>query len=415
MTRPLDVRGYFRQEFGYLPVHVVRAPGRLELLGNHTDYNQGLALALAIDRYVFAAIAPRDDGRVEIVSSTFPGQREAFWIAEFKPGAERPWANYVKGVLDRLRRRNVHFTGFNLALHSTIPLGAGLGSSGALQVAVALAVRELRPYKLTEAGAGPAPKRDTRGALPELKHRDRLNLARLCQEADHEFIGVRSGMLDQLASLCGKAFHAVEIDFMHGSATRVPMIGEVAVVVCPSGVSHAHAGGQYNELRKLCESAATRLGVRSLRQVETSDLPAARSKLPPREFDCVHHIVGETQRVIHGAQALREDDFVQFGHLMYLSHESSRDRFQNSCRELDLLVDLAKAHPGCLGARLTGGGFGGATINLVRLAELDDFRDFVRRHYERATHRKMTPEICKVVDGADTEGRRSGKHRVWTE
>lgn len=326
-----------------------------------------------------------------------------------------PWSDYVKGILRQLHRRGVPITGFDMTVHGTIPIGSGMGSSGALQVAAALAVRELRAYKLTETGLGPAPRRDHRGALPDMTLKERVWLARLCQLADHEFTGVRSGMLDQLSSLCGRAFHAMEIDFMHGSVHRVPMIGEVAVVTCESGVKHAHVSGSYNELRALCELAAGKLGFRSLRHLERHELVKSKDRLTQREYECAYHVVGENQRVIHASQALGEDDFVQFGHFMNLSHDSSRDHLRNSCRELDILVDLARAHPACLGARLTGGGFGGATINLVRLGELEDFCDFVKRHYERATHRRMTPQVVKVVDGAASEGAKQGRHRVWTE
>jgi galactokinase len=170
-----------------------------------------------------------------------------------------------------------------------------------------------------------------------------------------------------------------------------------------------------NTTSALCESAAAKLGVRSLRAVTPADLRAGRARLGEREHACAYHVVGENQRVIHGAQALRDGDFAQFGHFLFLSHESSRDHFQNSCRELDLLVDLARAHPGCLGARLTGGGFGGATINLVRLDELESFTKMLAWHFERSTGRRLAPRLCKIVDGADLDGRRPGRHRVWAE
>ena len=395
----LEVQKLFQKHFGHPAIHVVQAPGRLELLGNHTDYNQGLAMALAIDKFVFMAVAPRRDGKVELLSSAF-ADREVFSAHEIPPGAPGSWANYVKGVLSELRRRGVHFSGFSAAIHGTIPPGAGMSSSAALEVATALAIRQLHPYTLTLTGAGAPPKRGRKDQLPPLKSAEKLEIAKTCRAAESRFVGVNCGLLDQISSLFGKAFHAIEIDCQSLAVEHVPMIGEIAIVVCDSGVKHALADGKYNELREHCESAARALGARSLRSVDLPYLAANKSRLSEREHQCAYHIAGEIQRVIFGASSLRDGDFAQFGQYMFQSHESSRDFFRNSCPELDLLVDLARAHPACLGARLTGGGFGGATINLVRRDQIDSFRRAIKEGYTAKTGRQIEPMVCQPHDGA---------------
>ncbi len=392
-------RELFRRHFGHPPTHEVRAPGRVELLGNHTDYNQGLVLALAIDRFTEMAVSARTDGKVVVVSSAFP-ETQTFSVLDETRSSAAPWTDYLKGVLSALRRRQAHCSGFNAAIHSTIPLGAGLSSSAALMVASALAVRELHPYTLTSTGVTVPPKRDARRTLPPLTNTEKIEIARTCHAAESGFVGVNCGLLDPLSSLFGKAFHAIEIDCQSLAIERVPMIGEIAIVVCDSGVKHAHAGGGYNELRQLCDSAARALGMKFLRSVDNPFLNANRTRLTDREYQCAYHIVGENHRVVAGSRALRDGDFLQFGQFLLQSHESSRDYFRNSCAELDLLVDLAKTHPGCLGARLTGGGFGGATINLVHRSQVESFTQAMSVVYEKRTARKMTPLVCQIVDGA---------------
>ncbi|MBI3874543.1 MAG: hypothetical protein HY300_00935 [Verrucomicrobia bacterium] len=396
-------RNFFRQQFHYPPVHVARAPGRVELLGNHTDYNQGLVLAAAIDRCVYIASAPRSDGRIELVSSAFPGQRELFWLSDFKKSAAAPWSDYVKGTLHHLRRHGAGFSGFNAAIHSTIPIGAGLGSSGALAVATALAVRQLHPCRFTSTAAPllPRPTGKKKTDIPPLTKKEKFIVAKICHAAESQFVGVRCGMLDQLAALFGEAYHALEIDFMHMTVERRPMIGEISLVVCDSGVKHRLAAGHYNELRRHSESAAKKLGLKSLRSLELPQLNAAGQKLNDGEYSCAYHNIGENRRVAACERVLFEEDFTQFGHFMFESHASSRDFLQNSCHELDLLVDLASAHPACLGARLTGGGFGGATVNLVARSLVLDFMGHMAAGYERATGRKLTPWLLQLAEGAE--------------
>ena len=393
-----DAQTLFRRSFAQPPVHIIRAPGRLELLGNHTDYNEGLVLSLAVDKYIEFAAAPRSDGKVELVSSAF-AEREIFSVDQLQKNPAAPWADYVKGVLAQLRKRGVHFKGFNAAIHGTIPMGAGMSSSAALEVATTLAVRQLCPFALSETGLTTAPKPDALGKLPALTPRERLADAKLCQTAENEFVGVRCGLLDQISSLFGKAWHVMEIDFKFLTVELAPLPGE-AIIVCNSGVKHALVGGEYNELRANCEGAARKLGVDFLRAADSKMLEAGKPKLTEREYECARHIIDEIRRVVHGGRALREDDHAQFGQYMFQSHESSRDFLKNSTPELDLLVELARKHPACLGARLTGGGFGGATINLVRHHEAPAFMEYMTREYQKSSGIKIEPILCQIVDGA---------------
>jgi galactokinase len=391
----------FRRSFTMTPAHVVRAPGRLEVLGNHTDYNEGLVMSVAVDRYVEIASTPRTDGRIELISSSFP-EREIFSVTDIRRNPKAPWADYVKGVLLQLRKKNVHFSGFSAAIHSTLPIGAGMSSSAALEVATALTVRQLYPFALGDLGVELAPRRDAKGHLPPLDPKEQLRFARLCQAAENQFVGVQCGLLDQISSLSGRSFQVMNIDFRFLTVDHAPLVGE-ALVVCDSGVKHALTGGEYNELRTQCESAAQKLMAKSLRSVEMSYLKANRSRLTEREYECAFHVVGEIQRVVYAERALREDDHAQFGHYMFLSHESSRDHLRNSAPELDLLVEIARKHRACLGSRLTGGGFGGATLSLVPYHEVESFTDHMAANYQEKTGRAMKPIVCQAVNGAGSD------------
>ncbi|HEY9508844.1 MAG TPA: galactokinase [Verrucomicrobiae bacterium] len=393
------VSDLYKKHFNQTPTHTVRAPGRLELLGNHTDYNDGLVMALAVDKYITIAASPRNDGKIELASSAF-SEREIFSVDKIEKNPAAGWANYVKGVLLQLRQRGVHFSGFNAAIHGTIPMGAGMSSSAALEVGTALIVRKLFPFSLITTGLGTPPQRDAKGELPPLGPVERLEFAKVGQAAENQFVGVNCGLLDQISSLFGKASSVINIDCRSLTVQNPPMPGE-AIIVCNSGVKHELIGGEYNELRQNCESAAKKLGAKFLRTVELKDVEANRDKLTQREYECAKHVTSEIARVVAGEKALREGDHQQFGQFMFQSHESSRDFLKNSTKELDILVDLARKHPACLGARLTGGGFGGATINLVKHHEAQSFIDHMQREYEKAVNVKMTPLVCQIVDGAN--------------
>jgi len=389
----------FKTHFKQSPTHLVQAPGRLEVLGNHTDYNNGLVMSVAVDKYIHIAAGHRNDGKVELVSTAFPGA-EIFSITDIQSNPAATWANYVKGVLVQLKKRGVHFTGFNAAIHSTLPMGAGMSSSAALEVATAMTLRRLHPFALTDVGLGTPPQPDAKGDLPNVNTAERINFAKVCRAAENEFVGVPCGILDQVSSLFGKAAHVMEIDCASLTVGHAPLSG-VVMVVCNSLVKHELVGGEYKELRDNCEAAAKELGAEFLRTVELKDVLAAKDKLSQREFECAHHVVSEIARVVAGEKALRSGDMAQFGQYMFQSHESSRDFLKNSTAELDILVDLARQHPACLGARLTGGGFGGATINMVKHHEVEGFMAHMESGYEKKTAVKMKPLFCQVVDGAN--------------
>lgn len=390
----------FKRRFGYQAVHTVTAPGRLELLGAHAEQNEGLSLVLAVNRFVQIAAAPRQDGKIELVSSA-GNHREIFWLSRLEKNPENPWADPAKGVLFELRRRGVGFGGFNAAICSEIPPEVDFGEQAAVQVATALIVRKLYPFKLTVTGCmSRPPQRDRRGQVPAPAKPERLALADLCQQAQERFLETESSWSDHLATLFGKAFHALGLDRRLGSLEALPMIGEIVTVVCPSGVVDKDASRKIEQLRGDCRSAAHTLQARSLRSVDLAHLSTYRMRLDDREYACAYHVVGETQRVVFAERALRDGDFLQLGQYLLQSHESARDFFQNSFLEADLLVDLARDHPGCLGARLSGPGYGGATVNLVGWNSYESFLAKIPWEYERHTGRRITPIVCQIVDGA---------------
>jgi galactokinase len=292
----------------------------------------------------------------------------------------------------------VHFSGFNAALVDAIPAGLDLGALEAQLLAFALAVRQLAPFSLTELGADIGPRRDQRGRLPALTVKEKLLLARWCAEVTGPRAeGPASSRL--LASLLARPWHAVCLDCRLGTVDQASLVGEV-LVLCDSGVRPPPGQPGVKVLRAEWKEAAQRLRARSLRSVELAYLKANRSRLTARQYACAYHAVGEVQRVVHAERALREDDHRQLGFYMFGSHESAREHLGNTCPEVDLLVELARSQAGCLGSRMMGAGFGGATLSLVAYHQVVAFMECLAVAYEAKTGRTLKPLICQMVEGA---------------
>ncbi|MGF1679318.1 MAG: galactokinase [Candidatus Methylacidiphilales bacterium] len=329
----------------------VRAPGRAEVLGNHTDYNEGLVLSIAIHVGTTIEVKPLE-GRTLRLASRGLGQEWEGNLDHLEPltSPGPTWPNYIIGVAQGLMDRGVSLHGAEFCISSNLPIGAGLSSSAALEMAAVLAFQNRCHFEMTA-----------------------LDLARVGQSAEHRFAGVKCGLLDQISVLCGKKNHLTFIDCRSFEIRHLPFPDDWVFVLAHSGVNHALTGGEYNERREACERAAAALGLRSLRDITPGELDARQDELDSLTFRRAMHPVGETARVAHAVSCLARGDADSFGRLMRESHDSSIRYFENSCPELDFLVDTACAHPACAGARLSGGGFGGATINLVRAKQVEEF------------------------------------------
>ena len=349
------------------------APGRVEILGNHTDYNGGVVLSAALHLGITATGEKLPGGRVELTSGDM-GSVEKFDRTE---GLQRTgkWTDYPLGVAEMLARAGAEAGGFSVRYDSTLPTGAGLSSSAALEVATATLLMKLYPFSLP-----------------------RLDVAKLCRRAENEFVGVNCGLLDQASSVFGLKDHLVFLDCRAESVKNIPLPSHFGLLVINSGEKHALVGGEYNERREQCFEAARRMGVEALRDVTMAQLEAA--DMPDLAKRRARHVVGENERVFQAIEALNSGDGALLGTLMTASHRSSMDNFQNSTPELDLLVDLAIKQKGCLGARLSGGGFGGAIVALVEMQDADRVLFEVKKSYEAQTHHEATGYLCRAGDGA---------------
>lgn len=370
----------FQETFGTPPAVAAFAPGRVEVLGNHTDYNEGFVLSCAIEEGVTFLASAIPGKTCRLIAGDF-GEQVTFACDNPQPQPEHPWAAYAIGVYARLLPHLSRPFAWQAIFHGTVPRGAGLSSSAAISMATAKALCRL-------------------GAIEP----DPLTIARIGQQAEHEFAGVRCGLLDQLSSLCGQQHHLLQTDFRSFEMQSVPLEPQTCFILASSGTTHTLGDGVYNERRADCEEAAKAFdallphSVPMLRDVSMQEWIDNQAQLPPRAAKRAAHVIGENTRVLEAADALRRGDLAHFGFLMFESHHSSMVNFENSCPELDTIISIARQTPGILGGRLSGGGFGGSAI---LLAHADAVEDIVRTLPQAFAAKHQTPCELHVIHPAE--------------
>jgi galactokinase len=379
MTAPAttDLESRFHDAFGRMPDGVWQAPGRVNLIGEHTDYNEGFVLPFAIDRTARVAVAVRPDSTVRMLSTYGDQGITTADSGALEAGTAKGWTKYPLGVIWSLQQRGIDVPGLDLLLDSDVPLGAGLSSSHAIECAVISALNDL-----TGAGMGPE------------------DMVLATQRAENDFVGAPTGIMDQSASLRGSKGHAVFLDCRDQSVQLVPFEAEAAgliLLVIDTKVSHSHADGGYASRRASCELGAEVLGVKALRDVTPGDLEEASGLLDETTFRRVRHVVTENDRVLQTVELLGQQGPSAIGALLDASHASMRDDFEISCPELDLAVESSRAN-GAIGARMTGGGFGGAAIALTPVSGEQQVRAAVVRAFAEAGY--AAPDIFTVTPAA---------------
>lgn len=359
---------------------IFRAPGRVNLIGEHTDYNDGFVMPAAMDLYTWVAAAPRKDSRVHVYSQNVREHAEMD-LQNLNLRLQRHWSAYVLGVAASLRASGAEIGGANLLVEGKVPMGAGLSSSASVEVASGYAL--LETSKLS---------------------RSPVELAKICQRAENEYAGARCGIMDQMIACRGRAHYALMLDCRSLEYQLLPLFSDAQFVVCNSMVKHDHAAGEYNARRADCETATRILagqlpGVRALRDVSLEQLEQYAKLLTEVVYRRSRHVISENARVVEAREALQGGDPESFGQLMRESHRSLKEDYEVSSTELDLLVEIACGIAGVYGSRMTGGGFGGCTISLVRSGEVGGFKGAIAREYQRATGRTPDIYIVRASDG----------------
>lgn len=356
----------FEEQFGSRPELIVRAPGRVNIIGEHTDYNDGFVLPMAIDRAVWIALRGRDDGRV-FVRSLEQETPTDFSLKNVQHSSEG-WSEYVKGMAAMLLESGHALNGWEGVLSSDVPVGSGLSSSAALEMATGCAFAVVSGFPF-----------------------DGVEIARLGQRTENEWVGANTGIMDQMISANGKEGFALLIDCRDLSMETIPLPNDTAVLIMDTMTRHSHTESGYNERRASCEKAAAFFDASHLRDVSLDQLQSARPDLDDVTFRRARHVISENQRVLEAVQAMRDEDAVRLGTLMNASHASLRDDFEVTNEALDIMAQLAQAQPGCFGARMTGGGFGGCAVALVQTEKAQDIATAVSQEYEEKTG--LAPKI----------------------
>ena len=369
----------FAETFGYAPTHTIQAPGRVNLIGEHTDYNDGFVLPCAIDYQTVIACAKRDDRQVRVVAVDYDRAQDTFALdAPITSVKEPMWANYVRGVVKHLQQRAPDFGGVDMVISGNVPQGAGLSSSASLEVAVGTVFQQL--YNLALDGAA---------------------IAVNGQEAENQFVGCNCGIMDQLISALGQKDHAMLLDCRTLGTKPVSMPDDIAVVIINSNFRRSLVGSEYNTRRQQCETGARFFNKKALRDVELAEFEAAESQLDPEVAKRVRHVITENARTLEAAEVLSRGDLTRMGELMAESHASMRDDFEITVPPVDTLVEIVKAEIGDRGGvRMTGGGFGGCIVALMPLDRVDQVRAAVASQYEAKTGIKETFYVCKASEGA---------------
>ena len=365
----------FQSAYGTRPAVVASAPGRLEVLGNHTDYNAGLTLSCAVGFRCYAALSPIDEGVARLASTAFDDAPLTVDLAS--PSVPKGhWTNYVLGLIDAMQQRGNDVPGFELLVDSAVPRSAGVSSSAALEMAVLTGLAALLQLQLPP-----------------------IELARIGQYAESSAVGAQTGLLDQLSSLLGKRNHLLLTDFRSIETQTIALPEGWCFVAIDSGVKH-DLTKEYNDRRVSCEAAARAMGVETLREANGDKLETFRDSMPKADYLCGKHVIEANQRVHEAVESLRVGDVNRLGGLMFESHVSSRDYFRNSCTELDELVEFAQADQRCVGARLSGGGFGGITIHLMRQSDANNYQADLCDALPTVNQRDRWSAVCKIDDGA---------------
>lgn len=369
----------FADTFGYAPSHSIQAPGRVNLIGEHTDYNDGFVLPCAIDYQTVIACARRDDRQVRVVAVDYDNQQDSFSLdAPIEPLSEPMWANYVRGVVKHLQQRDASFGGVDMVISGNVPQGAGLSSSASLEVAVGTVFQQLYQLKL-----------------------DGAAIAVNGQEAENQFVGCNCGIMDQLISALGQQDHAMLLDCRTLGTRAVSMPEDVAVVIINSNFRRNLVGSEYNTRREQCETGARFFNKKALRDVTLEEFAAAEQQLDPLVAKRVRHVITENARTLEAADALSSGDLQRMGELMAASHASMRDDFEITVPPIDQLVEIVKAEIGPRGGvRMTGGGFGGCIVALMPTDLVDQVKTAVAQQYEAQTGIKETFYVCKASAGA---------------
>ena len=380
MVDQIDLANKFASVYG-APPKIFSAPGRVNLIGEHTDYNEGFVLPMAINRRTYVAAAPRTDERVRVRTLDLDDSAE-FALDQPTTQIEKKWLVYVAGTAWVLRRRQFRLCGADLMIASNVPIGGGLSSSAALEVAVGKALVSIAGTEI-----------------------DPVTLALACQEAENVFVGARCGNMDQLTATLGQRDHALLIDCRSLQTKEIKLNQlDVQIVVCNTNVKHELASSAYNQRRAECEQGVKILkqklpSIASLRDVSIQDFAALENDLPEPIRRRCRHVITENERTLRAAEACARGDKIELRRLMKLSHESLRDDYEVSCFELDTIVELAWSHPAVFGARMTGGGFGGCSVNLVAPQEVSNFGEFITDGYWKATGLKPEIFVVKADEG----------------